>query len=71
MFSFRTTPIWDQPDLVLKSGKVGILCNQTAWHPENGEYIFETFYKKGNLKRVFMPEHGLFAELQDQQKLDK
>ncbi len=70
MFSFRTTPIWDQPDLVLKSGKVGILCNQTAWHPENGEYIFETFYKKGNLKRVFMPEHGLFAELQDQQKLD-
>lgn len=70
MFSFRTTPLFEQPDLVLKGGKLGLLCNQAAWHPENGEYIFETLYKKGLLKRVFTPEHGLFGELQDQVKLD-
>ena len=71
MFSFRTTPIQQQPDLILKGGKIGVLCNQTAWHPETGEYIFETYAKKGNLKRVFIPEHGLFGELQDQVKLDE
>jgi len=70
MFSFRTTPLLDQPDIVLRSGKIAILCNQSAWHPERGEYLFETFYKKGLLKRVFIPEHGLFGELQDQVKLD-
>jgi uncharacterized protein YbbC (DUF1343 family) len=46
------------------------LCNQTAWHEETGEYLFETLYRKGNLRRVFTPEHGLFGELQDQAKLD-
>lgn len=71
MFSFRTTPLLEQPDLVLKSGKLALLCNQTAWHPDTGEYLFETLYKRGILKRVFMPEHGLFGELQDQVKLDK
>lgn len=71
MFSFRTTPLLEQPDLVLRGGRLGLLCNQAAWHPEYGEYLFETLYKKGLLKRVFMPEHGLFGELQDQVKLDK
>ena len=71
MFSFRTTPLEQQSDLLLKGGKIGILCNQTAWHTETGEYLFETYAKKGNLKRVFVPEHGLFGELQDQVKLEK
>lgn len=71
MFSFRTTPLQQQPDLILKGGKIGLLCNQTAWHPETGEYIFESYAKKGNLKRVFIPEHGLFGELQDQVKLNE
>ena len=71
MFSFRTTPLHQQPDLLLRGGKLGILCNQTAWHPETGEYIFETYAKRGNLKRVFVPEHGLFGELQDQVKLER
>ena len=71
MFSFRTTPLQQQPDLILKGGKIGLLCNQTAWHPETGEYIFESYARKGNLKRVFIPEHGLFGELQDQVKLNE
>ena len=70
MFSFRTTPLFEQPDLVIKNGRLGVLCNHAAWHPESGEYLFESLYKRGNLKRVFMPEHGLFGELQDQVKLD-
>lgn len=71
MFSFRTSPLLEQPDTILRSGKLALLCNQVAWHPETGEYLFETLFKKGVLKRVFMPEHGLFGELQDQVKLDK
>jgi len=67
---FSKAPIWEEPDSVLRSGRLGLLCNQTAWHEETGEYLFETFYKRGNLKRVFLPEHGLFAELQDQIKLE-
>lgn len=70
MFSFRTTPLTEQPDVVLRGGRLAVLCNQTSWHPLKGEYLFETLHKKGQLKRVFIPEHGLFAELQDQVKLD-
>ncbi|GHV91423.1 hypothetical protein AGMMS50268_19260 [Spirochaetia bacterium] len=70
MVSFSTCPIWEDTDPVLRSGRLGLLCNQAAWHGETGEYLFETFYKQGNLKRLFMPEHGLFGELQDQVKLD-
>jgi uncharacterized protein YbbC (DUF1343 family) len=70
MFSFRTTKLEEQPDLVLRSGRIGVLCNHVAWNPEKGEYLFETLYKKGNLKRVFTPEHGLFGEHQDQVKVD-
>ncbi|MCI1779834.1 MAG: DUF1343 domain-containing protein [Bacteroidales bacterium] len=65
MFSFRTTPLEKQEDLALKKGRIAILCNQTAWHTETGEYIFETLARRYNLKRVFIPEHGLFGELQD------
>ena len=71
MFSFRTTSLTEQPDLVLRSGKIALLCNQSSWHPERGEYLIETLHKKGVLKRVFIPEHGLFGELQDQVKLDE
>ena len=67
--SFSHIPVWEDPAPVFRGGRLGLLCNQTAWHPETGEYLFETFYRKGLLKRVFTPEHGLFGELQDQEKL--
>lgn len=70
MFSFRTKPLAEQEDLVLHKGKLGVLCNQTAWDPERGEYLFETLAKRGVLKRIFTPEHGLFGELQDQVKMN-
>ena len=68
--SFSAVPLWEDPATVLQSGRLGLLCNQTAWHSETGEYLFETLYKRDALKRVFMPEHGLFGELQDQLKLE-
>lgn len=70
MFSFRTTPFYSQEDLALRRGKIAVLCNQAAWHPEEGKYLYEILAERGNLKRVFMPEHGLFGELQDQVKLN-
>ncbi|MDR2473815.1 MAG: DUF1343 domain-containing protein [Tannerella sp.] len=66
MIRYFNNPVWEEST----GNKVGIVCNQTAWHPQTGEYLFETFYRLGILKRVFMPEHGLFGELQDQVKLD-
>lgn len=58
MFSFRTTPLAEQGDKVLSSGRLGVLCNQVAWNPEKGEYLFETLARNGNLKRVFVPSWG-------------
>lgn len=63
MFSFRTTPFFEQSDNVLSGGRVAVLCNQSAWHPETGEYLFETLARRGNLVRIFTPEHSLYGKL--------
>lgn len=47
-----------------------MLSNQTAFHLERGEYLFQALARVGRLHRMFLPEHGLFAELQDQIALD-
>ncbi|GBF49834.1 hypothetical protein LPTSP4_13540 [Leptospira ryugenii] len=43
----------------------GILTNQSAFGFE-GKYHFEAYSEIVSLKTLFLPEHGLFAELQDQ-----
>ena len=63
MFSFRTTPLLEQPDNSLRSGRVAVLCNQAAWHPQAGEYLFESLARRGNLVRIFTPEHSLYGKL--------
>lgn len=65
MFSFRTTPFSQQEDTVLRKGRIGVLCNQAAWHPETGEYLFETLARRGSLVRIFTPEHSLYGKLVD------
>lgn len=50
----------------LRDGRVGLLCNMTAWSGTRGAYLWELFHAERDLVRVFAPEHGLFAELQDQ-----
>ncbi|MGZ3851456.1 MAG: DUF1343 domain-containing protein [Flavisolibacter sp.] len=47
---------------------IGLLANQTSWHPSKNAYLAQVLDK--HLKRVFVPEHGFFAELQDQETLD-
>ena len=57
--------------ILKKSESTGLLCNHTSWHSSFGKYIFEVVAASaGKLKYVFIPEHGLFGELQDQAKLD-
>ena len=48
-----------------KSARIGILTNQSGYSVSRG-YHFEYFSKQLSIKTLFMPEHGLFAELQDQ-----
>nr|WP_243393417.1 DUF1343 domain-containing protein [Leptospira perolatii] len=42
-----------------------MLTNQSAYGWEN-DYHFKNVYKEFGLRKLFLPEHGLFAELQDQ-----
>lgn len=60
-----------QHNIITKSSRIGLVCNQTAWHLSTKKYSFQWLIEKGLLQKVFIPEHGLFGELQDQQKLDK
>ncbi|MFA7115724.1 MAG: exo-beta-N-acetylmuramidase NamZ domain-containing protein [Bacteroidales bacterium] len=62
MFSFRTTSLSEQEDLVLHYGKLGVLSNAVAWNPETGEYLFEQLSKSGHLSRIFVPNGGFFNE---------
>lgn len=57
-------------DAILFEGKIGLLCNQISFSPKEGKYLFEIFAQRGILKTMFVTEHGLFAELQDQIPLD-
>ncbi|MEM7181038.1 MAG: DUF1343 domain-containing protein [Spirochaetota bacterium] len=49
----------------LHNAKAGILTNQSAFGMMN-TYHFEIYKEYVNAKYLFLPEHGLFAELQDQ-----
>lgn len=44
---------------------IGMLTNQSAYGWK-GDYHFRIIQKEYGLKKLFLPEHGLFAELQDQ-----
>lgn len=48
-----------------KGCKAGILTNQSAFGYRN-RYHFDAYREFVELKKIFLPEHGLFAELQDQ-----
>ena len=56
--------------LLKHSNATGLLCNQSSWNSKRGQYTFQSLATTGKLKKVFIPEHGLFGELQDQVKLD-
>ena len=58
-------------DEVLHHGHLALFCNQTSWHFSSGKYLVEILAQRGILKKLFIPEHGFFSELQDQIKLDE
>ena len=43
---------------------IGMITNQSAYGWK-GDYHFRIIQKEYGLKKLFLPEHGLFAELQD------
>ncbi len=55
MFSFRTSDIFRQEDIYLRKGRIMVICNQSAWNPQTREYVFEGFFKRGNLACVMTP----------------
>ncbi|MBR3303223.1 MAG: DUF1343 domain-containing protein [Bacteroidales bacterium] len=70
MFSFRTTNLYAQEDLVLSKGKVSVICNQTAWSPQRGEYMHQEFIRRGNLKRVMVPFADSLYNLQSNSNIE-
>ena len=55
MFSFRTTPLEDQLDKALTSGRVGCFCTQNCWDTARGRYMHDLVRERGNLQIVFSP----------------
>ena len=55
MFSFRTTPLEDQLDKALTSGRVGCFCTQNCWDTARGRYMHDLFKERGNLAALFRP----------------
>lgn len=45
---------------------LALFCNHTAFDFNTGRYLLQTLTAGYNLLKVFIPEHGFFAELQDQ-----
>jgi len=54
-------------DTRLFEGRVGLLCHASSFDHGKCRYLFELLEARGCLRRLFLPEHGLFAELQDQE----
>lgn len=50
----------------LQNKRIGLVTNQAAFGALERKYHFQILKEKLNLKKIFLPEHGLFAELQDQ-----
>lgn len=55
MFSFRTTPLEEQLDKALTQGNVGCFCTQNCWDTASGQYMYDIFRHRGNLRTVFSP----------------
>ncbi|MBQ0077729.1 MAG: DUF1343 domain-containing protein [Bacteroidales bacterium] len=63
MFSFRTTPIADQPDRCLIQGRVGCFCTPNCFDVTTGKYLFDIFAERGNLARVFAPSQSELSKM--------
>lgn len=59
----------------LKAGfsdaRCGIFCNHTAFLRRERKYLAEILERQVRLEKIFVPEHGFFAELQDQEPVSR
>lgn len=46
--------------------KVCLFCNQSSFDFEKKKYLFDILIEQNKLAKILLPEHGLFAEIQDQ-----
>jgi uncharacterized protein YbbC (DUF1343 family) len=58
--------LFEQHGDQLARGKVGVLCNQVSFDLTEGKYLFQLLKSIAKDITLFIPEHGLFAEQQDQ-----
>ncbi len=62
--------LFDQFKHSIKKGCVGLFCNQVSYDFSEKKYLFQLLSEQTDSLRVLVPEHGLFAELQDQELVD-
>ena len=59
----------------LRSGfsdaRCGIFCNHTAFLRKERKYLVEILERQVRLEKIFVPEHGFFTELQDQEPVSR
>ncbi len=58
-------------DSRIRKRPLAVFCNHTSFDFSAGEYFIRALAKEAQLKKVFVPEHGFFAELQDQVPVEK
>lgn len=56
---------------LVSKGKTGILCNQVSFDFTEGKYLFQLLGSFTDHLSVYIPEHGLFAEQQDQEVIQQ
>ena len=56
---------------LVSKGKTGILCNQVSFDFTEGKYLLQLLRSLTDHLTVYVPEHGLFAEQQDQEVVER
>ena len=54
----------------IKRGGIGLFCNQVSYDFSQRKYLFQLIAEQTDSLKVLVPEHGFFAELQDQEFVD-
>ena len=55
---------------MINQKRVGLFCNQVSFDFSEGKYLFQRLSIHSETLTVLVPEHGLFAEQQDQVPID-
>ena len=53
----------------IQSKNIAVFCNQSAFDFNQKKYLIDLLIEEKDLSAILIPEHGLFAEQQDQEKI--